>query len=233
MSNPLTYDFPKNFHTGKFICESKNRFLCTVNIEGTEEVCYIASSCRLDNFIDLRGKIVLLVENYGKTSKTRYSVIGVKFKRNYIILNTSWANKAIEGNLLSRRFSFLGKRNDYKAETKIDGYKADFFIPNSNTIVEVKSVIATEETAFFPTVFSERTISQLKTISELLDKGYKGCFIIVSLNPYVKKIRLLQDMECVDLLKNCMDKGMKIKGFSCRLSKEGIPQIAKEIPICW
>lgn len=232
MSKSLSNDFPSEFHTGKFICESKNRFLCTVNIDGIEEVCYIASSCRLDNFIDLRGKRVLLVKNTGKTSRTRYSVIGVKHKRNYIILNTSWANKAIDGSLLCRKFSFLGKRKDYKAEIEIDGYKADFFIPNSKTIIEVKSVIATGETAFFPTVFSERTLSQLKTISKLLENGYRGCFIVVSLNPYVKEIRLLQETECVELLKSCIDKGMGLKGFSCRLSRDGNPQIAKEIPIC-
>lgn len=223
---------PTEFHIGKFIHESKNRFLCTVNIDGTEETCYIASSCRLDNFIELGGKSVLLVKNTGKTTRTRYSVIGVKHKRNYIILNALWANRAIEGSLLRRRFSFLGKRKDYKAEIEIDGYRADFFIPGSNTIIEVKSVIATGETAFFPTVFSERTLLQLRNISKLLENGYKGYFIIVSLNPYVKEIQLLRESECVAALKDCIAKGMRLKGFSCCLSKEGSPQIAREIPVC-
>ena len=233
MSDFLTTVYPPNLKPGQFISESKNRFLCTVKIDGTEEICHIASSCRLDNFIDLRNKWVLLVENISKTSRTRHSVIAVKYKRNYIILNTSWANKAIDCSLLSRKFSFLGKRRDYKAEIVINGYKTDFFIPNSKTIIEVKSVISAEDTAHFPTVFSERTISQLDAISRLLDNGYRGCFVIVSLNPYVKEIKLLQDTECVKSLKDCRDKGMVIKGFTCRLSKDGIPQIIKEIPICW
>ena len=233
MNKKLLSSFPSQFYIGQFICERKNRFLCTVNIDGTEEVCYIASSCRLGNFINLSEKNVLLVKNLGKTSKTKYSVIGVKYKRNFIILNTSWANKAINDSILSRKFSFLGKRKDYKTEIEIRGYKTDFFIPNSKTLIEVKSVISTEETAFFPTVFSERTLTQLNMISKLLDNGYRGYFFIVSLNPYVKKIKLLEETECVKLLKNCKDKGMHLKGYSCRLSKDNIPKITKEIPIYW
>lgn len=89
MSESVTTVHPTKLKIGQFISESKNRFLCTVRIDGTEEICHIASSCRLDNFIDLRGKYVLLVENMSKTSKTRHSVIAVKHKRNgYVTTNS-------------------------------------------------------------------------------------------------------------------------------------------------
>ena len=231
MSNLVTTAYHSELKTGQFINESKNRFLCTVKLDGAEEVCYIASSCRLDNFIDLRGKSVLLTRNKGTKGRTQYSVIGVKHKRNYIILNTSWANKAIDSSLLKRRFSFLGPRKDYRAEIDVCGYKADFFIPCSKTIIEVKSVIATNDTAVFPTVYSERTVVQLKRIAELLDEGYKGYLIIVSLNPYVKAIKLLQDTEVVLQLNECIARGLIVKGFCCRLSTDGLPQITSEIPV--
>ena len=225
MSNLVSDTYPSELKTGQFTSESKNRFLCTVKIDGAEEVCYIASSCRLDNFIDLRGKSVLLIKNKGTKGRTKYSVIGVKYKRNYIILNTSWANKAIGSSFLKRRFSFLGKRTDYRAEMDVSGYKADFYIPCSKTIIEVKSVIATNDMAIFPTVYSERTLVQLKRIAELLDEGYKGYFIIVSLNPYVKAIKLLQDTEVISQLNECITRGLIVKGFCCRLSADGLPQI--------
>lgn len=231
MSESVTTVHPTKLKIGQFISESKNRFLCTVRIDGTEEICHIASSCRLDNFIDLREKSVLLAKNKETKGKTQYSVIGVKHKRNYIILNTSWANKAIDGSLLKRRFSFLGKRKDYRAEIDVCGYKSDFYIPCSKTIIEVKSVIATNDTAIFPTVYSERTLAQLKRIAELLDKGYKGYLFIVSLNPYVKAINLLQDTEVVFQLNECIARGLIVKGFCCRLSADGLPQITSEIPV--
>lgn len=231
MSNLVTATCSSELKTGQFISESKNRFLCTVKIDGAEEVCYIASSCRLDNFIDLRGKNVLLIKNKGTKGRTQYSVIGVKHKRNYIILNTSWANKAIDSSFLKRRFSFLGKRKDYRAEIDVSGYKADFYIPSSKSIIEVKSVISTNDTAVFPTVYSERTLGQLKRIANLLDEGYKGYFIIVSLNPYVKAIKLLQDTEVITQLNECIARGLIVKGFCCHLSVGCVPQITKEIPV--
>ena len=231
MSDSVTTVRPSMLKTGQFISESKNRFLCTVQIDGTEEICHIASSCRLDNFIDLRGKRVLLLKNKLTTGRTKYSVIGVKHKHNYIILNTSWANKAIDSGIRKRRFSFLGKRKDYRTEFDVNGYKADFFIPCSKTVIEVKSVIATSETAAFPTVYSERTLEQLKVIADLLDNGYKGYFFIVSLNPYVKCINLINDSDVVKQLNKCIARGLVIKGYCCRLSDIGLPQISNEIPV--
>lgn len=41
---------------GQFVRELKNGFLCEVVIDGKVEVCYIASSCHLSNFLQLEGK---------------------------------------------------------------------------------------------------------------------------------------------------------------------------------
>ncbi len=222
--------FP-GFGIGRFISENKNRFLCTVQVDGTEETCYIASSCRLDNFIDLRGKEVLLRRNTGKNVSTQYSVLGVKHKRNYVLLNTSWANKAIANSIHSRRFAFVGTRNNVKKEVDLHGYRSDFYIDETRTIIEVKSVISMSSTARFPTVFSERTLRQLNDIETMLYKGYKAYFFIVSLNPYVREIRLLNDTECYDHLVRCKNKGLALRGFACQLSTDGEPYIKKEIPI--
>ena len=49
----------QSFKHGIFKKELKNRFLCLVEIDGEDTLCYIPSSCRLSNFIDLTGKEVL------------------------------------------------------------------------------------------------------------------------------------------------------------------------------
>lgn len=225
-------NLPANsLRTGRFISESKNRFLYTVEIDGVEEICYIASSCRLDNFLDLRGKSVLLCKNKGEAKATKYSVLGVKYKRSYILLNTSWANNAIGGSLHSKRFSYLGKRSEIKKEYLVNGYKTDFFIPTSKTIIEVKSVISTCSTALFPTVFSERTLHQLAVIEKLLESGFKAVFIVVSLNPYASAIRLNKDTECYSMLKRCMNAGLLVKGYSCRFRNDGTLHIEHELPV--
>lgn len=43
---------------GTFKEETKNRFLCQVTIDSKDVECYIPSSCRLGNFIDMKGRTV-------------------------------------------------------------------------------------------------------------------------------------------------------------------------------
>jgi DNA-binding sugar fermentation-stimulating protein len=84
---------------GKFIRELKNRFLCEVKIDGKVEECYVPSSCHLSNFLQLKGKRVLLIPTQGKNPRTRYALYAAPYRRNYIILNTSLSNVAIEKNI--------------------------------------------------------------------------------------------------------------------------------------
>lgn len=216
--------------TATFIKELKNRFLCEVDIDGERVVCYVPSSCHLSNFLKLAGKKVLLVPTQTKNTRTQYALFAVPYKRSYIILNTSMANKAIENSIHSRRFSVLGRRKTVIKEHYVGGYKSDLFIKDTNTVIEIKSVLSTEDTAQFPTVFSERTLMQFEKLQELMVKGYKVHYIIVSLNPYVKKIRIIQDTQFAKMLSSCFENGMSISAYSCRLKNASV-FIEQEIPV--
>ncbi len=218
------------FVFGTFKKELKNRFLCEVQIENEDVICYVPSSCHLGNFLQLEGKRVLLVPTQTPKARTQYALFAVPYKRNYIILNTSMANRAIEGSVKSRRFAYLGKRDKVIKEHTIGGYKADLYLPKENTIIEIKSVISTEVIAKFPTIYSERTIEQLNSIYQLLKSGYKVCFIVVSLHPYVKEIEIDTDTEFYKSFINCIKEGLIIKSYTCRLKEKKIA-IDKEISI--
>lgn len=218
------------FVVGTFKKELKNRFLCEVQIEGEDVVCYVPSSCHLSNFLQLEGKKVLLVPTQTLKSRTPYALFAVPYKRNYIVLNTSMANRVIESSIQGKRFSYLGKRKGGIKEHTIDGYKADLYIPSTKTIVEVKSVISLSDNAKFPTVYSERTIKQLNQIYQLLHKGYKVCFVIVSLHPYVKNLLIDKNSEFYFELNKCLGAGLIIKAYTSRL-KNDVLSIDKEIEI--
>ena len=218
------------YTSGVFIRELKNRFLCEVKIDGKVEECYVPSSCHLSNFLQLEGKRVLLVPIQTPNSRTKYALFAVPFKKNYIVLNTSMANRAIESGLRGRRFSYLGKRKKWLKEHKIDGYKADLYIPSTKTIVEIKSIISTKESAIFPTVYSERTINQLKHIQQLLHNCYRVCFMIVSLHPYIKSVTIDKNSEFYSELIKCLDSGLIIKAYTSRL-KNNILSVDKELDI--
>ena len=206
----------------RFIRELKNRFLCEVELAGQLIECYVPSSCRLDNFLELEGKSILIRPTTSKGIRTKYALVAIPYKRSYLLLNSSLANRLIEDNIRNRRFSFLGKRKQVLKEHCVDGYKADLFVANSRTIIEIKSIISTSRVAAFPTVYSERAIEQLKSLKRLLQNGFKACYVIVSLNPYVKEINLDSSADLFQPFMECISLGMEIRGFSCGLKDESI-----------
>lgn len=96
----------EKYITGTFLEELKNRFLCMVRVNQEDAICYIPSSCRLSNFLDLTGKAVLLRKNAVSGSRTRYAVYAVKCGRQFLLVNLSEANRVVE-NEIGRRFFFL------------------------------------------------------------------------------------------------------------------------------
>ena len=213
----LSSNIPCKIIYGTFISEEKNRFLCNVRVDGAILQCYVPSSCRLEHLIALPGKKVLLLPNGSKNSKTKYSLFAVAYKRSYIILNSNIANILIGNNLHSRRFSYLGKRTKILREYTLDSYKSDFFICDTSTIVEVKSIITEADTAVYPSVYSARLIEQLKYIELHLKQGKPACYIIVSLNPYLRSVTFDTDNPAYALFKSCQKLGMSITGVCCRM----------------
>ena len=76
---------------------------------------------------------------------------------------------------------------------------------------------------------SSRAVNQLERLSQLIDKGYRVCYILISLNPKVNQILLNLQMEeyCSHFLK-CIEKGMVSQAFSVRL-KDNRPEIYNKI----
>lgn len=220
------------FVIGTFKRELKNRFLCEVSIDGEDVVCYVPSSCHLSNFLKLEGKQVLLVPTQSPRSRTAYALYAVKYRRSYILLNTSMANRAIELSIGSRRFSFLKKRTHIIKEHTIYNYKTDLYLPDTDTLIEIKSIISTNKTGTFPTVYSERTINQLKQLQEILKQGHRVCFFVVSLCPSAKEICIDKNSVFYTEFIKCIQLGMQVSAYSCRI-KKGIPIISGVLPISY
>lgn len=221
----------QSFKQGIFKEELKNRFLCLVEVDGNDTLCYIPSSCRFSNFLDMKGKMVLLRPVLSKTSRTKYSVYALFNGKKFILLDMSKANDIIRHNIKSRRFAILGKRNCIKNEVTIDGYKSDIYIEDTNTIIEIKCVLSFDSEAVFPSIYSQRAIEQMTKLYELLLKGYNVTYFFVSLNPVVKRISInKKNTKYWDAFNLCVEKGMKYKGVSINLIDDK-PVIHKNIDI--
>lgn len=219
------------FVQGVFKDELKNRFLCIVEVNGKDTLCYIPSSCRLSNFVNLTGKTVLLTAVTSTNARTEYAVYALRIGKQFILLNMSQANTVIENNIKNRRFSYLGKRTSVKKEYVVENYKSDLYIEDTRTVVEIKSILSFSKEAFFPTIYSQRAIDQLGKLSCLLDKRYRVCYIFVSLNPKVDYLKINSEIvEYYKLFNECIEKGMDIKGYTLKL-KNGGPHIYSNLSV--
>lgn len=211
------------FVYGIFKREIKNRFLCSVEIDGETVTCYVPLSCRLSNFLDMTDRSVMLTPITNPKARTRLALYAVKYGGEYVPISLANSNRAIEQQIYRRFFSFLGKRKNVTREMKIGDYKCDLFINDTKTIVEIKSLLAFEKQAVFPTVYSERAVKQLEQLSALLDQGYSVCFMMISLSATVKEISINRKIEdFYRLFTECVNKGMKFRGFSLQLNNDVI-----------
>ncbi len=211
----------KEFTEGIFREELKSRFRCVVSVDGEDKLCYVSSSSRLSNFIELENRKVLLQTN-NSAAKTKYTVFAIEGKYNYIFLNLATANAVIAEQLYRRYFSFLGKRKQYQREVTIEGYRTDIYINDTETIIEVKTVLSEKSEAVFPTVYSERALQQLSLIGKLLSNGQKVCYLFVSLNPHTKRIRLNKKTLFYNEFIKCVAKGMMYKACAIKLKDDAI-----------
>ncbi len=196
-----------------FITELKNRFRCMVELNGEEVVCYVPSSCRLSNFINLEGCKVLLKKT-SLHSDLEYMLFAFESAYGLILLNLPLANQVITSQLSRRNFSFLGRRKNVRREFMVEGYRCDLFIEDTKTIIEVKTVLTQNRVAHFPTVQSKRANEQLQKITQLISKGYQVCYLFVSLSSQVETILLDVDDTYNKFFSICVDKGMTYSGCS-------------------
>ena len=200
--------------TGVFKKEIKNRFRSEVLINNKIETCYIQSSSRLDNYVSLKNKKVIL-RKINNPNKLKYSVLAKPYRRDYILLAPMLANEIIFSELNKRIFSNIGYRKDAILEHLIDEYRADIYLPKQSKIVEIKALISDDkEGNIFPTVHSDRTLEQLDSFHKKLQNNIKCDFIIVSFNPYFECIRIDTNTMFYAKLFECIKLGMNLYAYS-------------------
>lgn len=208
---------------GIFITENKNRFLCDVLINGRIEECYVPNSSKVEKYLNLKSKIVLLSRNAGSRGRTRYSLFAVKYYNKYILLNLNKVNDLLKYYISTTE---LKKNTLYtiKNEIILNGYKADLVIRepalNKEKMIEAKAIIDIRHSTYFPKVYSERAIKQLLHIKSLLIDGHKIEYYLVSLSPIVRKVSIDSSFTEYYLLFNeCIENGLIVKGISVHLGR--------------
>lgn len=200
---------------GIFDSECKNRFISNVKVNDTLVECYVPSSSRIENYLNLSECEVILTLNKSKKSRTRYSLFAVRKENEYIILNLNKVNTILESLIMS---GDLYPNINYKVlKEKIkEGYKSDLLLEGEDhsILIEAKGVISKDKLVRFPQVNSERSILQLIALEKLLEQGLTVHYYLVSLSPLINKIEIDSDSEYHYHLKRCINKGLSLRGIS-------------------
>lgn len=163
----------ENSQEALFLAENKNRFVGKILLDNNESLCYIASSSHLKHFIDLKDRKILLLPIESKKATIKYSLFAVEIEDTYIITNTNVSNQIIRNEIHSKYFDFLGARSTFLNEHNLGNYKCDIFIPETKTVIEIKSLISLNDIEVFPNVYSKRFEKQLSRIEQLLTEQFK------------------------------------------------------------
>lgn len=199
------------FESGVFVEECKSRFLCKVNIKDAEELCYVSSSSKLERFIKLQGREVLLIKNTGFGKRTKLTLHALKTREGYILLNLSYVNKLLLEEFSKPDSQYLQGGMLYSEKKLSDKLKADFFIDGEEKIVvEAKGIISETAVAKLPSMKVERAILQLKQFEDLLKKGFQVHYYIVLMSSDIQMLKMDKEYkEFNKVFKSCMKKGMR------------------------
>ncbi len=203
------------FIEGIFIEESKNRFIGKVKVNGTIFECYIPSSSKLENFINIKNKRVLVTENKKKGIRTKYSLFGVFYRNRLIVLNLNIVNKLFQEIIKSGQYKEYNDFSEVRREAAYKGYKADILLDGKEKlVVENKALIDVKKAATFPTVYSERAIEQLEKLDKLLYDNCKVCYNFIALSPFINSVRINTDeLEYYTAFMQCVNHGMQVNGY--------------------
>ena len=163
-----------NFKLNKavFVSEGNSRFICNILYEEEILECYVPITCKLSSLLSLEGKEILIRETTKAAKRTKFTLFAVQNKNDYLIVNAILA--------------ITESNNLFYPEQIVENYKCDFYSATSKTLIEVKSVITTEQEVLLPNMKTQRAIIQLHNICSLLSKGYRAEYFIVAYAPQLE-----------------------------------------------
>ncbi|MGP1361399.1 MAG: DNA/RNA nuclease SfsA [Candidatus Fimenecus sp.] len=220
-------------HTGIFVGEDTFRFHCRVLVYGVERLCYMPSNCKLGKIVSLVGREVYLKKYEGNSDKFEFVVQDVRYKNTVVLINLNYLNRVVEKQLHRKIFDFLGDREAIRREVAFGNYKSDFLIDDSDTIIEVKSLLSWESKADYPIKSVDRAVDQLDNILKIINEKYTFYYLLFSLSPYVKEVFINnRDTKYGERLLKCQKAGLKLRAFSIGYKDDEF-YVKKEIPITY
>lgn len=197
------------------------RFFATININGKDQTCYCPNTGKMSDLLHT-GQECIVSKIFAKNSLCWQAI---KQNNCWVGVNTFIPNK-----LVLEMLPDLFPGEEFRRETRFQGYRADF--ASLSTIIEVKHVHWKKvDKAEFPDCITERGTRQMEALSLLQQTGYK-CYVIYILQRNDVEIVSSSeiDMKYKIAAQNAKNSGVKFLAFNCNISEENI-SINKQIQV--
>ena len=227
--------FTKSLIKGKLIKRYK-RFFADIKLNKEVVVAHCPNTGSMMGLLD-EGNEVFISKNDNPKRKLKYTLEIIKVKKNFVGVNTHFANKIVYHGLSNNLIEELKDNNTIKPEVFFNSEtRFDFLIKKNEKkfFVEVKNVTLsrTKKMAEFPDAITSRGSKHLKTLIDATKKGYKTFILFLIQIERIENFRIAKDIDKEYYNNYLLAKkaGVKFLAYRCKINSKEI-KIEKKINI--
>jgi len=218
------------------IVERRNRFVVTIEIDGTEYSAWNTNTGRLLDLV-LPGKKAYCIERKGKGT-TSHHLIAVSRRVYAAVIDTQTQMKAFETMVHRNLLEWLHPYHIVKRNAALHNSLIDYLLESSQQqlYVEVKSAVQqVGDVAMYPDCPSLRGRKHFRDLMAHVDAGGNACIVFIAALPHVKRFRPNKEADPVihSLLQEACSLGVDVRavGLFFDPSDEGVYVYNRDLAI--
>ena len=213
----------KTMIEGRFV-RRKNRFIAEVQVGDLVEEVHVRNTGRLRELF-IKDVPVLLEPAANPERKTRFSLVCVKKKDQWISVDSTAPNQVIEE--MVREGRLFSDITYIKREKTFGKSRFDLYVEHGGKqhYIEVKGVtLEVDGVAMFPDAPTERGIKHIRELIEAKKQGYEASIIFVIQMKGVTafKPNITTHPAFGEVLKEAKDEGVEIIAIDCKVNRDYI-----------
>lgn len=213
----------KTMIEGRFV-RRRNRFIAEVLVEDRVEEVHVRNTGRLRELF-IKDVPVLLEPATNPERKTRFSLVCVKKKGQWISVDSTAPNQVVEE--MVREGRLFSDVTYIKREKTFAKSRFDLYVEHGGKkhYIEVKGVtLEVDGVAKFPDAPTERGIKHVRELIEAKKQGYEAGIIFVIQMKGVTAFKPNWETHPAfgAVLKEAKDEGVEIIAIDCKVSRDSI-----------
>ncbi|MEM3162374.1 MAG: DNA/RNA nuclease SfsA [Candidatus Bathyarchaeia archaeon] len=170
----------EQLHKGTFR-RRLTRFSAIVQIYDETVICYLPNPGRLLELLIPDAEVILNTSEKA-TRRTRYNIVGVRFRDQFISLDSRIPNKLVYEALKNGDLSEFTGYAEIKPEPLYNNVRFDFLLSDAEKqcLLEVKScTLVKNGTALFPDAPTKRGAKHMLELAKAKGEGYRACVLFI------------------------------------------------------